>query len=369
MEYLKTKGAFELESGAQIEDITIAYTSLGQLNRHKSNVVWVFHALTGNCQPEEWWPGLVGEGKLIDPNDYYIICANILGSCYGSTNASSIDPATEEPYGKDFPLVTIRDMVKAHQILQEHLGIDEILLGIGGSMGGQQLLEWASITPSLFKNICVLASNARHSPWGVAFNETQRMAMEADPTFFDDVPNAGARGLAAARAVAMLSYRNYRTYQTTQSEASDERVDEFRASSYQQYQGEKLHKRFHPWAYWTLTKAMDSHHLGRGRGGEKAALQLIKANALIIGIESDVLFPVEEQAFIANHIPKAKLEIIDSTYGHDGFLIEFEIIARMVEPYLRNKVELNENSKYKLRQSSNSFGFLKREALPGTEYY
>ena len=195
----------------------------------------------------------------------------MLGSCYGSTNARSINPATGAPYGKDFPHLTVRDMVKAHQHLQRHLGISRIRFGIGGSMGGQQLLEWAVSDPDLFRSICVLATNAKHSPWGIAFNEAQRMAIEADPTLYTDAENAGAAGLAAARAVAMLSYRNYRTYQNSQEEDSDEVRNGFKAASYQRYQGQKLVDRFDVLSYLTLSRAMDSHNLGRGRGGiEKA---------------------------------------------------------------------------------------------------
>ena len=369
MEYFKFQEPFELESGEQLPEITIAYTTHGQLSPAKDNVIWIFHALTANAEPLEWWGGLVGEGQLIDPNKYYIVCANMLGSCYGSTCAKSINPDTRQAYGKDFPLITIRDMVAAHQLLHQHLGLGQVLLGIGGSMGGQQVLEWAVQQPECFKSICVLASNAFHSPWGIAFNEAQRMALEADVSLYNDTDTAGQKGLAAARAIAMLSYRNYRTYQRTQSEEHNAKIDAFRASSYQQYQGQKLYQRFNPLAYISLSKAMDSHNLGRGRGSVEKALALIEANALIIGIQSDVLFPVEEQAFLANHIPKAKLEIIESTYGHDGFLIEYFKISELLKPVLEEDIELLSASKYKLKEANNSFGLISKKALPGTEYF
>jgi homoserine O-acetyltransferase len=369
VEYLTVQEPFELESGEQLPAITIAYTTHGQLSPARDNVIWVFHALTANAEPLEWWAGLVGEGQLIDPQKYFIVCANMLGSCYGSTCAKSINPNTQQPYGKDFPLITIRDMVAAHQLLRQHLGLEEVLLGIGGSMGGQQVLEWAVQEPEYFKNICVLASNACHSPWGIAFNEAQRMAIEADSSLYTDVDKAGHKGLAAARAIAMLSYRNYRTYQRTQSEEHDAKLDDFRASSYQQYQGQKLYQRFHPLAYLSLSKAMDSHNLGRGRGSAEEALACIQANALIIGIQSDVLFPVEEQAFLANHIPRAKLEIIESTYGHDGFLIEYAKISELLKSILQENIEWLPASKYKLKEANNSFGLISKKALPGTEYF
>lgn len=368
MEYLTIAEPLPLESGATLKAATIGYETYGELSDKRDNVIWVFHALTANAAVDEWWPDLLGPGKLLDPERYYIVCANMLGSCYGSTNARSTNPDTGAPYGKDFPIVTIRDMVKAHQHLQKHLGIDRIQFGIGGSMGGQQLLEWAIIDPDLFLSICVLATNAKHSPWGIAFNEAQRMAIEADPTLDTDAANAGAAGMAAARAVAMLSYRNYRTYQNTQQEDSDDVLNNFKAASYQQYQGQKLADRFDVRSYLSLSRAMDSHNLGRGRGGIEKALEQITAKALVIGIHSDVLFPVEEQATMALHIPQAQLELIDSTYGHDGFLIEFAEISRLAQPFLEGTVAIDEKRKYRLReQTKNGFGFRPADALPGTE--
>lgn len=368
MKYLTIEEPFQLENGAALEEIQIGYQTYGTLSEDRNNVIWVFHALTANAVVDEWWPGLFGPGKLIDPDRYFIVCANMLGSCYGSTNARSLSPGTNAAYGKGFPLVTVRDMVKAHQLLQKHLGIDHIQFGIGGSMGGQQLLEWAISDPDLFQSICVLATNAKHSPWGIAFNEAQRMAIETDPTLYTDAENAGAKGLAAARATAMLSYRNYRTYQNTQQEAAEDVLSDFRAASYQQYQGQKLVDRFDVLSYITLSRAMDSHNVGRGRGGIESALQKITAKALVIGIHSDILFPVEEQTTLAMHIPEAQLELIDSTYGHDGFLIEFAEISRLAQPFLDGTVAIDRKRKYRLReQSKNGFGFRPIDALPGTE--
>jgi homoserine O-acetyltransferase len=371
LEYLTINRPFQLENGATLPEATIAYRTYGTLAEDGGNVIWVFHALTANAAVEEWWSDLFGPGRLLDPERYFIVCANMLGSCYGSTNARSINPQTEEPYGKGFPLVTIRDMVHAHQELQAHLGIRKVQLGIGGSMGGQQVLEWAIMDQDLFVNICILASNAKHSPWGIAFNEAQRMAIAADPTLYEEREDAGAAGLAAARAIAMLSYRNYRTYQGTQSETSEEKYDDFLASSYQRYQGKKLVDRFDVLSYLTLSKAMDSHNVGRNRAGVEEALKLIKAKALVIGIHSDVLFPVEEQVQIAAHIPQAQLELIDSTYGHDGFLIEYAEIERLARPFLEGDITLFEARKYRLRErQKNGFGFRPTVgALPGTERF
>ena len=225
----------------------------------------------------------------------------MLGSCYGATCPSSLNPQTGKAYQQDFPLITIRDIVNSHKILRNHLGIQQIDILLGGSMGGQQVLEWAIMEPTLFKNVIPIATNAKHSPWGIAFNESQRMAMEADPTLFSDAPYAGHKGLEAARAVAMISYRHYVTYDKSQQDATS-KLDNYRASSYQKYQGLKLRKRFEPLAYYGLSKSMDSQDVGRNRGGLKKALKKIKAKTLVISIKTDVLFPPTEQKFIAKHI-------------------------------------------------------------------
>ncbi|MEM6298581.1 MAG: alpha/beta fold hydrolase, partial [Bacteroidota bacterium] len=231
---------FTLESGAILPRLEIAYHTYGTLNADRSNVIWVFHALTGNSEVADWWEGLFGAGKVLDPNRDFIICANMLGSCYGSSSPISENPVTQTPFYGNFPrLVTVRDMVKAHRILARELGIQKIKLGIGGSMGGQQLLEWAVQEPERFRTIIPIATNAKHSSWGIAYNESQRMALEADSTLWYASPLAGRAGLRAARATALLSYRNYETYVATQIDEQST-LEDFRAKSYQNYQGEKL---------------------------------------------------------------------------------------------------------------------------------
>lgn len=363
MKVFKYNAPLQLESGAVLPALEIAYETFGELNAAKDNVIWICHALTANADAADWWDGLIGADKLFDPATYFIVCANMIGSCYGSTGPTSLNPETGKPFGKDFPLVTIRDMVAAHRLLQQHLGIEKIKLAMGGSMGGQQVLEWAITDPNLFEYIVPLATNAQHSPWGIAFNEAQRMAMKADPTIYDDAPEAGQRGIEAARAIAMLSYRHYHTYQKTQSEENDEKIDDFRASSYQRYQGLKLQKRFNVLAYLTLSQAMDSHNVGRGRGGVEKALQQIKAKTLVIGIQTDILFPTNEQERIAANVPNARFEVIPSNYGHDGFLIESEAIAKLVHPLL--------NGQWRKGVSKKKNGFVGQRsiALPGTEKF
>lgn len=368
MNVLKIDSPITLESGTELPEVEVAYHTYGVLNEQKDNVVWVAHALTGNSDPADWWDGLIGVEKIFNPKEHFIVCANMLGSCYGTTGPGSINPATDKPYRADFPLVTIRDMVQLHQKLAAHLGIEKIRMGIGGSMGGQQILEWAITEPERFEYICLLATNARHSPWGIAFNEAQRMAIEASLSDGDSGPEAGRKGLEAARAIAMLSYRHYKTYLNTQSEPSDDRLDEFRASSYQRYQGKKLWERFDVYAYLTLSKAMDSHNVGRGRGGLEKALALVRAKTLIIGIQSDVLFPIEEQMLLANCIPDAKIQLLDSIYGHDGFLVEFETIAAIIRHFLNERVHRTAFRQYRSYPAPNKLHPTRLpDSLPGTE--
>jgi len=325
---------FTLESGNILHGYHLAYTTSGTLNNKKDNAVWVFHALTANSDASEWWPGLVGEGKLFDPSEYFIVCVNMPGSCYGSTGPLEIDPSTGHPYNHSFPWFTTRDMIRAYMPLKDFLGIKQIHIGIGGSMGGQQLLEWAIEEPGLFRYIFPIATNAQHSPWAIAFNASQRFCIEADPTWKLNIPEAGLEGMKTARSVALISYRSYETYKLGQAEISNEKIDRFNSESYQLYQGEKLAKRFNAFSYYALSKSMDSHNVGRGRGSVIEALHRIKAMTLSIGIRSDLLFPVEEQEYLAAHIEGARFRLIDSHYGHDGFLLEFEQIQQHIKEFI-----------------------------------
>ena len=297
------------------------------LFRSHRPVIWVCHALTANADVSDWWANIFGEGKLLDPTRYFIVCPNNIGSPYGSTSPISISPQTQQPYGADFPRLSIRDMMRAHRLLAAHLGIERVHLLMGGSQGGQQAMEWAIEAPEEVENLLLLATNARHSAWGIAFNEAQRMCLRAG--------GYNADALAAARAVAMLSYRNYEMYSRTSREGDEEKFMGFGASTYQQHQGDKLARRFDAHCYEVLSLAMDSHHVGRGRaGGIAAALAQITARTLVVGISSDLLFPPHEQAFLAEHIRHAQFVCIDSPYGHDGFLTEGEQIIAIAQNWL-----------------------------------
>ena len=334
---LSVEADFTLECGQVLPGIDIAYHTYGKLNSSGDNVVWICHALTANSDAKDWWPGMIGPEYIYNPEKYFIVCANILGSCYGSTGPTSTNPSTGQPWLNDFPIITVRDMVRAHQLLREHLGIKRIFVITGGSLGGQQALEWAWLEPDLFDYLIPIATNAVASPWGIAFNESQRMALEADPDFNKGILKEDSPGLRAARSIALLSYRNAFTYNKTQEEEEPDKFDGFKVCSYQQYQGLKLQRRFDPYSYYTMSKALDSQNLGRNRGGVEVALSQIKAKTLVIGIKTDLLFPVDEQQRIAAGIPGAIYAEIDSFYGHDGFLLEHEAITKEIEKLIVKK--------------------------------
>ncbi len=325
--------SFELESGERLPRLRIAYSILGEKASDDSNVVWLCHALSGSPDPRDWWPEMVGEGKVFDPNEHYIVCANILGSCYGTTGPLDTDPDSGEAYCDLFPEVTVRDMVAQHELLREHLGIRNIRTLAGSSLGGHQAMEWALQYPELVEELILISTNAKHSEWGKAFNEAQRMAIRSDRTFYAKQANGGEKGLAAARAMAMLGYRTYDDYARKAGDEEDERD----SREYQRYQGDKFRKRFNAHSYYVLSQALDSHDVGRGRESIEAALHRIKARTLVIGMSSDHLYPPREQRFLANEIPGAEYEEIQTDVGHDGFLVEHEVLSEKIERFIRKE--------------------------------
>lgn len=331
---------FILETGEQLPGFQLKYTTAGALNADRSNVIWVCHALTGSSDFTDWWGPLFASGSPFNTDRNFVICANILGGCYGSTGPLSIDPRSSSTYYHQFPQLTNRDVVRAFDLLRQHLRIDKVKILIGGSLGGQHVLEWAIQQPTVFEHIIPIACNAQHSPWGIAFNEAQRMAIEADATWREDDPRAGINGLKAARAIGMVSYRHYDSFQKTQQEKSNDTLDNFRSATYQRYQGDKLANRFNTFTYWLLTKMMDSHNVGRDREAVVSALKQIQANALVVGIDSDLLFPIQEQELLAKHIPHASFETLSSLYGHDGFLVEYDQLKTVINNYLRKDINV-----------------------------
>jgi len=323
-----------LENGVLLPKVQVTYHTYGKLNPKQDNCIWVCHALTGDSDVYAWWPGLFGDDQLFNPENYFIICANVLGSPYGTTNPLSQNPETNRQYHHDFPAFTIRDIVGLHKRLADDLSIHKIELLIGGSMGGYQALEWAIMEPQRFNNLALIASSAIHSAWGIAFNASQRMAIASDSTWtlYDD--DAGINGMKVARSVALLSYRNYRIYKKTQKEKDNNYVFPQQAVSYQSYQGDKLALRFNAFSYWTLSRAMDSMNVGRDRGGSVNALSQVAAKTIVISMEDDVLFPRTDQEFLAAHIHNATFMEVETDYGHDGFLVETDQLSKILKDFL-----------------------------------
>jgi len=325
----------QLECGQILKDINVRYHIFGDIKKNPDKIVWVCHAFTANSDAVDWWPGIVGEGFIFDPNSTPVICVNYLGSCYGTTGPMSINPDTGKPYLLSFPLITIRDMAEVHQRVKEHLGIRKIWILIGGSIGGFQLLEWEYIYPGTAEILIPIVCSAKSSPWVIAISQSQRLSLLADSTFRNQEVDGGKEGLKAARSIALLSYRGRSSYNLTQNDESSDLFDGFRADTYQTYQGEKLVKRFDAYTYYTLTKALDSHNMGRNRGGVAKALGQIKARTIVVGIDSDILFPVEEQKELATLMPNATYAEIHSNFCHDGFLIEHEQLTEIINKTLK----------------------------------
>lgn len=326
------KQNFTLEQGGELPSLNVVYHSYGKLNKQADNVIWVCHALTANSEVSEWWPGMVGKGKLLDPEKHFIVCANVIGSCYGTTGPTSTNPAKGVPWYREFPEVSIRDQVRAFELLRNHLGIKAIHTVMGGSTGGFQALEFSIMFPDLIKNLVFIASSVKTSPWATAFNQSQRLAIEADPGYAEDRPYGGSKGLKAARSIALLSYRNEQIYNQTQKVNNESKTRNLPAATYQDYQGDKLVRRFDAYSYHLLTRMMDSHNVIRERGSLAGAIERIKARVLCIGISSDRLFPVHEQKFLA-HLTNGNYCEIESVYGHDGFLIESKKLSSLIRKF------------------------------------
>ena len=326
---------FVLESGEVLPKLTIAYHTYGTPAADGSNAVWVCHALTANSDVADWWPHTVEKGAFLDPDRWFTVCANILGSHYGTTGPLSINPASDEPYYTDFPKLTIRDMARAHALLATHLGLNRIHALVGSSVGGFQALEWIAEEPTRFDKLILIATDAKASPWTIAIDETQRMAIFADATYGRRSPDAGMAGLAAARAIGLLTYRGSRGYNLTQQDPEGTLPHSpHRACSYQRHQGEKLCRRYNAYSYVAILDAFDTHDIGRDRGGVAAALGRIEAETIVVGLSSDIIFTPAEMRTLASLIPGAVYREIDSEFGHDGFLVEHSLLNKILIPFI-----------------------------------
>ena len=331
------RAPFTLESGEMLPEVDIVYDTFGELNEAKDNVIWVCHALTANSDVADWWPHTVEEGRFLDPSRYFIICANFLGSHYGTTSPLSINPTTGEKYYYDFPRITVRDMVRCHQLLAHHLGIERVKMLIGSSIGGFQCMEWAIMEPHFMEHLVLIATTTCSEPWAAAFNESQRMAIRLDRSWGERCDDAGLDGMAVARSIALISYRGGAAYNATQQDNDVDISFERRAHSYQQYQGEKLRRRFNAISYYRLSEAVDSHNIARGRGSVAEALRTIEARTLVVAISSDILFPPEAHIPLREHISDVEYHLIESEFGHDGFLVEHDKLNRIITNFINTK--------------------------------
>ena len=326
-------GIFPLERGGSLPGIKIAYHTFGKLNKQKDNCIWVCHALTANSDVDDWWPNTVINNGFLDPEKYFVICANILGSCYGSTGPLSENPLTGEPWYDEFPKLTIRDIVKAHILLADYLNIHKIYSLIGSSVGGFQAIEWAVMQPERFESLVLIATAAYASPWTIAIDETQRMAILADKSYGEKRVDAGKDGLATARAIGLLTYRGSKGYNLTQQDKFvDTHIvpDYHRACSYQRHQGDKLIKRFDAYSYMTILDTFDTHNVGRGRNGISSALTRLTMPVLTVGITTDIIFTPEEMRELSDLIPYSVYKEISSEFGHDGFLVEYKLLNEII---------------------------------------
>lgn len=330
----REKECFPLERGGVLEGLEIAYSTFGTMNADRTNVIWVCHALTASSDVAEWWPHTVEKDKFLDPDKWFVICANIIGSAYGTTGPLSECPSTGELYYGDFPKVTVRDVVRAHILLADKLGIDKIHAVIGSSLGGFQALEWGIMQPDRIERLILIATDYRVSPWAAGLNETQRMAVRADATYPDRSENAGKAGMAAARALALLSYRGATGYNIAQKNREDTAPFSHRVQSYQKHQGEKLCNRFNAYSYMTILDIHDSHDISRARGCAENVLASVKARTLCIAITTDILFTPEEVRGLSDAIPNSEYREIESEFGHDGFLVEHEKLNKILKDFL-----------------------------------
>ena len=349
-----------LESGQKLGPITLAYETYGRLDNEAGNAVMIFHALSGNshaagCYSESdekpgWWDNMVGPGKGIDTDKYFVICSNIIGSCYGSTGPASPEPLTGKPYGLSFPLFTIADIVKAQKKLVDHLGIPKLLCLIGGSIGGMQALQWAVDYPGMVRSAIPIASTAKRTALSIGLSEAQRQAIMADPNwrngdyYGQEPPN---KGLALARIIGHITYLSedsmQRKFGRKLQENSAFKFDfspDFQVESYLHYQGKKFVERFDANSYLYITKASDYFDLGeqRGEGSLVKAFSRTAAKFLVISFSSDWLYPTSQSREMVTAMKKAGLDVsfceIQVDFGHDSFLLAHEQLTRLVSGFL-----------------------------------
>lgn len=341
-EFFKLPQPFNLECGEVLYGVEVAYRTWGKLNSSGDNAVLICHALTGAADAYDWWEPLFGANKAFDPEVDFILCSNVLGSCYGTTGPVSINPQRKQIYGASFPQITIRDMVNLQAVLVQALGIQHIKLVVGGSLGGMQVLEWGLLYPDLVEAMAPIAVSGRHSAWCIGLSEAQRQAIYADPDWLEGnytLNKQPSQGLAVARMMAMSTYRSWGSFENRFGRQQD--LNEFAISSYLQSQGQKFIQRFDANTYITLTHAMDSHDIARNRGSFADVLSNVKQSTLVVAIDSDILYPPQEQQELAALIPDSKFVWLKSLHGHDAFLIDMSQLNDLVVNFRRELAPVN----------------------------
>jgi len=358
---------FALEGGGRLYEITVAHETWGHLDIDASNAVLICHALTGDSHAAGgiasghpsvgWWDDLIGPGRAIDTDRYFVVCSNVLGGCQGTTGPSTINPATGRPFGSDFPQVTMRDMVRVQKLLADRLGIERWLSVVGGSMGGMQVLEWGAMYPRKVRSLIPLATAAAAGSTQIAWSAVERLSIVTDPNYnggdYYDAPDGHGpwQGLMIGREIAQITYRSAEVFERRFGRAHHDPRSEFHPwgrfeiESYLDHHGQKLVRRFDANSYLVVSKAMDLHDIGRGRGGVSAALGRLNVPVLTASISSDTLYPPYQQAELHDEIVAAggrcRYEIIDSPQGHDGFLLESEQLGPPIRETLE-RVEKND---------------------------
>ncbi|KAJ2783378.1 homoserine O- acetyltransferase [Coemansia javaensis] len=401
--------SFTLESGATLRDVPAAYKTWGRLGEAGDNCMVICHALTGSSDVADWWGPLLGSGRAFDTDRFFVVCCNVLGSPYGTASPLTVNPDTGRAYGPEFPLTTIRDDVRLHRLVLDALGVRQVAICIGGSLGGMQCLEWGMLGADYVRVIVPIATCGKHSAWGISWGEAQRQAIYGDPNYCDGRYTPEKKpdhGLSAARMSALLTYRSRDSFEarfgrkmmtsgritvyqsanlrgpdggstaaegsgsgsgtSSDSESQDDRDASsiFSAQSYLRYQGDKFTRRFDANCYIAITRKMDTHDVGHGRGSYVGALAQLRQPALVVGIASDGLFTINEQYELAEHIPGAQMATIDSPDGHDGFLLEFAQLNRLIRSFVRDHLpelasdvdaDVNQPSEF-VPQKSSVFG-------------
>ena len=343
-----------LEGGGVLPEVTLAYETLGELNESRDNAILICHALTGDAHvtgggggtytAEGWWSRIVGPGSAIDTNEYFVVCANVLGGCQGSTGPASVDPTTGAPYGSRFPQVTNRDIVRSQICLSEELGIDRWFSVVGGSMGGMTVLEWAAMYPDRVRSIAPIATTIAASPQQIGWSAVGRLAIANDQHFnngdYYDQDDGPGNGLAVAREIALIHYRSDAEWTTRFGRDPLDRMDafdqwgRFQVEAYLDHHGKKFPERFDANSYIVLNRAMDLHDIGRGRGGARKALERFTGPSMTVSVSSDFLYPPHQQVELADVLRhdgrSCAYHTIESVFGHDGFLVEHDKLAPLL---------------------------------------